>query len=128
MKGMQYLEALFVPLFFVSLGNAVTLDGIADAFVFGIVLTLIAVASKLVGCGLPARAAGMSRWDSIAIGVGMAPRLEIALVIAYVGLTNGIINSEVYSVVVFMGLLTAVVTPSLFRWSLKRGGHALLSA
>jgi Kef-type K+ transport system membrane component KefB len=127
MKGMQYLEALFVPLFFVSLGIAVNLDGIADAFVFGLVLTAVAVATKIVGCGLPARATGMSWWDSMAIGVGMTPRLEIALVIAYVGLSNGIIDSEVYSVVVFMGLLTALLAPAMLKKSLQRGGHALLS-
>ncbi len=128
MKGMQYLEALFVPLFFVSLGIAVNLEGIADAILFGLVLTALAVATKVVGCGLPAKATGMSWWDSMAIGIGMTPRLEIALVIAYVGLTNGIIDSEVYSVVVFMGLATALITPSLFKRSLHRGGHALLES
>ncbi|OGS44438.1 MAG: hypothetical protein A3K76_03490 [Euryarchaeota archaeon RBG_13_57_23] len=128
LKGMQYLEALFVPLFFVSLGIAVNLEGIADALLFGLVLTAVAIVTKVVGCGLPARATGMSWWDSMAIGVGMTPRLEIALVIAYVGLSNGIIDSEIYSVVVFMGLATALVAPSMLRRSLRRGGHALLSS
>ena len=128
MKGMKYLEALFVPLFFVSLGIAVNLEGIADALLFGLVLTAVAIITKVVGCGLPARATGMSWWDSMAIGIGMTPRLEIALVIAYVGLSNGIIDSEIYSVVVFMGLATALVAPSMLRRSLRRGGHALLSS
>ena len=128
LQGRQYLEALFVPLFFVSLGIAVNLEGIADALLFGLVLTAVAIVTKVVGCGLPARATGMSWWDSMAIGVGMTPRLEIALVIAYVGLSNGIIDSEIYSVVVFMGLATALVAPSMLRRSLRRGGHALLSS
>ena len=128
MKGMKYLEALFVPLFFVSLGIAVNLEGIADALLFGLVLTAVAIITKVVGCGLPARATGMSWWDSMAIGIGMTPRLEIALVIAYVGLSNGIIDSKIYSVVVFMGLATALVAPSMLRRSLQRGGHALLSS
>ena len=127
-KGMQYLEALFVPLFFVSLGIAVNLEGFTNALLFGVVLTVVAILTKIVGCGLPARATGMSWWDSMAIGVGMTPRLEIALVIAYVGLSNGIIDSEIYSVVVFMGLATALVAPAMLRRSLRLGGHALSSS
>jgi len=127
-KGMQYLEALFVPLFFVSLGIAVNLEGFTNALLFGVVLTVVAILTKIVGCGLPAKATGMSWWDSMAIGVGMTPRLEIALVIAYVGLSNGIIDSEIYSVVVFMGLATALVAPAMLRRSLRLGGHALLSS
>jgi Kef-type K+ transport system membrane component KefB len=125
-KGTNYLEALFVPLFFVSLGVAVDVRGIADALVFGIVLTLVAVATKIVGCGVSAKLTGMSWWDSLAVGVGMTPRLEIALVIAYYGLSNLIIDEKTYSVVVFMGLLTAVFAPALLRSVLKRGGHVLI--
>ncbi len=125
-KGTSYLEALFVPLFFVSLGVSVNVRGAADAVVFALVLTLVAVVTKVVGCGLTARATGMSWWDSLAVGVGMTPRLEIALVIAYYGLSNAIIDQKTYSVIVFMGLLTAVFAPALLRNVLKRGGHALV--
>lgn len=124
-KGTQYLEALFVPIFFVSLGVVVNLRDIWDAIEFGIVLTIVAVITKIVGCGVPAKLAGMSWWDSLAVGVGMAPRLEIAMVIAYYGLSKGIIGREVYSVVIFMGLVTALFTPSLLRSILRRGGHEL---
>ena len=126
-KGTQYLEALFVPLFFVSLGVVVDVSGftLADLW-FGIVLTIVALATKIVGCTIPARMTGMSWWDSFAVGVGMTPRLEIALVIAYYGLTNGIIAEKVYSIVVFMGLLTAIFAPSMLGRVLKRGGHAIL--
>jgi len=125
-KGTNYLEALFVPLFFVSLGVSVDVGGIADALLFGLVLTVVAVFTKIAGCGLFARVSGMSWWDSLAVGVGMTPRLEIALVIAYYGLSNSIIEPKTYSVIVFMGLLTAVFAPTLLRGVLKRGGHALL--
>jgi len=123
-KGSQYLEAVFVPLFFVSLGVAVDAAGIAKYIWFGIVLTVVAAVTKVVGCGLPARAMGMSWWDSLAVGIGMTPRLEIALVIAYYGLSTEIISADIYSVVVFMGLATALFTPWLLRKSLERGGHS----
>ncbi|MEW5747743.1 MAG: cation:proton antiporter [Candidatus Thermoplasmatota archaeon] len=122
-KGTQYLEALFVPLFFVSLGTAVDIENIWETIVFGLVLTAVAVASKVVGCAIPARLTGMSKWDSVAVGVGMVPRLEIAFIIAYYGLSTEIIDVEVYSVVVFMGLLTALFTPSILKHTLRRGGH-----
>jgi Kef-type K+ transport system membrane component KefB len=129
-KGAQYMEALFVPIFFVSLGVAVNLGGIWDNIGFGLALTAVAILTKVVGCGIPAKLTGMSWWDSLAVGVGMMPRLEIALVIAYYGLTSvpPIIKPDLYSVVVFMGLMTALFTPSILKISLKRGGHAMMES
>jgi len=124
-KGTMYLEALFVPIFFVSLGVVVDLGAMWDTLVFGIVLTLVAVVTKIAGCGIPAYFTGMSKMDSAAVGMGMVPRLEIALVIAYYGLSQEIIGPDVYSVVVFMGLMTAVFTPSVLKWILRKGGHKI---
>ncbi|TFG70606.1 MAG: cation:proton antiporter, partial [Methanomassiliicoccus sp.] len=87
-KGTQYLEALLVPLFFVSLGTAVDLGSMWDMILFSVVLTAVAFASKIIGCAIPAYYAGMKKWDAISVGVGMTPRLEIAFIIAYYGLTK----------------------------------------
>lgn len=125
-KGTQYLEALFVPLFFVSLGTVVDLGEIWETIGFGIVLTLVAFATKIVGCAIPARMTGMSGWDSTAVGMGMVPRLEIALAIAYYGLSTEIIDTTLYSVVVFMALATAILSPPLLKMALRRGGHTLV--
>jgi Kef-type K+ transport system membrane component KefB len=127
-KGMQYLEALFVPLFFVSLGVVVNVMDMVDTFWFMVALTAVAFATKIIGCGIPAKLVGMSSWDSLAVGIGMTPRLEIALIIAYYGLSTGIIGSDLYSVVVVMGLLTAVFSPPLLKWALKKGGHDIMAA
>jgi len=130
-KGTMYLEALFVPLFFVSLGALVNFRDLPngwDVFLFASVLTLVAVATKIIGCGLPARLTGMNKMDSLAVGVGMMPRLEIALVIAFIGVSTDppIIGQDVYSAVVFMGLATALFAPTLLKSILKRGGHDIL--
>jgi len=132
-KGTMYLEALFVPLFFVSLGAAVNFSNLADGwgvFLFASVLTLVAIASKIIGCGIPARMTGMNKMDSLAVGVGMMPRLEIALVIAFIGLSTDppIISQGVYSAIVFMGLATAVFAPALLKAILSRGGHLIMKA
>ena len=126
-KGTQYLEALFVPLFFVSLGVVVDLAAMWDAIILGLALTGAAFLSKVVGCGLPASWTGMSKWDSVSVGLGMAPRLEIALIIAFYGLSHDIIGYDVYSVVVFMGLVTALLTPPLLRYSLRRSGYKFVA-
>lgn len=126
-KGTQYLEALFVPIFFVSLGTAVNLGDMLDSIVFGVVLTGAAVASKVIGCAIPAYYTGMSKWEAISVGVGMSPRLEIAFIIAYYGLSTQIIGPDVYSVVVFMGLITALVTPPVLKSTLRRAGYKPVS-
>jgi len=127
-KGMMYLEALFVPLFFVSLGAVVYFTDMWNSILFAVVLLAVAFATKVFGCGVAARLSGMNRWDSLAVGFGMTPRLEIAMIIAYYGLSNAIIGFDVYSVVVFMGLLTAVFSPPMLKWALRKGGHELYSA
>ena len=127
-KGMMYLEALFVPLFFVSLGAVVYFTDMWNSILFAVVLLAVAFATKVFGCGVAARLSGMNRWDSLAVGFGMTPRLEIAMIIAYYGLSNAIIGFDVYSVVVFMGLLTAVFSPPMLKWALRKGGHRLDAA
>jgi Kef-type K+ transport system membrane component KefB len=124
-KGTQYLEALFVPLFFVSLGVVVDVGEMWNTIVLGVSLTAVAIATKVVGCGIPAWLGGMNKWDSVAVGIGMAPRLEVALVIAYYGLSTGIIGSDLYSVVVFMGLVTAIISAPVLKNVLRRGGYDL---
>ena len=124
-KGTQYLEALFVPLFFVSLGVVVDLGAMWNTIILGLSLTAVAIVTKVVGCGIPAWLSGMNKWDSLAVGVGMAPRLEVALIIAYYGLSTQLIGVDLYSVVVFMGLVTAIVSAPFMKKVLVRGGHAL---
>lgn len=118
-RGATYFEAVFAPIFFVALGVVVDLQGIGDLIVFGLLLTLVAIATKVAGCGLPALLAGFDRKESLAIGIGMMPRLEVALIIAFIALDAGIIERDLYSAVVFMGVLTALLAPPLLRRALR---------
>ena len=115
-KNISVLEWVFAPIFFLSLGILVDLNQVsAEAWVFAIVLTGVAFATKVVGCGVPARLLGLSKKDAVAIGIGMSPRMEVAMIIALYGLTVGIITREIYAVIVLMGLLTALFTPALLK-------------
>ena len=74
--------AIFVPVFFVSIGMEITFQGIGSQLWFIIIMTLVAIFTKLIGSGLGARLTGFNRQSSISIGAGMVSRGEVALIIA----------------------------------------------
>jgi len=113
--GTKYLGAVFVPVFFVTIGTLCDFRGLGALLPFALVLTLIAFVTKLVGCSIPARLMKMSRKESLAIGLGMVPRLEVALIIALYGLQIGVLDKGFYSVIVLVGILTALFTPPLLK-------------
>ena len=89
------------PFFFFSIGaqlNARLFSG--DVLVAAIVVTVLAILSKVVGCGLPVMKDGWR--TALAVGVGMMPRGEVALIIALVGLSSQIVTQSTYAIVVFM--------------------------
>lgn len=114
------LEAVFAPIFFLSLGILVNIRLPVEIWIFALILTAGAMISKIIGCGIPAKLLGMSKAEALSIGIGMSPRLEVAMVIALVGLTDNIINEDVYSVIIIMGILTAVFTPSILKRTMKQ--------
>jgi Kef-type K+ transport system membrane component KefB len=121
-RGMHTLAyAFFVPLFLVSIGlrvNARSLD--AAAVVFMLLLTGVAIIAKIAGAGLGARLAKMPWAESLTVGIGMVSRGEVGLIIASIGLQQGLIDETVFASVVMMVLLTTLVTPLLLRRIIPR--------
>ena len=117
--GTGYLAAVFVPVFFVIAGIMFDVNGLASILLIAILITLIAIVTKIIGCGIPAMLMGMKKREAVAVGVGMAPRLEVAMVIAIYGLENGIITESIYSMAIFVGIVTALITPSVLRPALE---------
>jgi Kef-type K+ transport system membrane component KefB len=117
---MQPLLALLTPFFFVITGAKMDLHALAswDALWMLLVVTVIAIVSKLVGGFLGALALG--RRGALIVGFGMVPRGEVGVVIAALGLAAGVFSAQVYAVIVAMSLLTAVVTPPVLSLLLKR--------
>ena len=121
-EGAEYLQIIFASIFFVSLGilvdvHALTIDGI----IFMLVLTVIAILTKVIGCAIPSRLIGMCTRDSLIVGFGMSPRGEVAMIVALIGLTGGIIGQDIYAGIVFMSLLTTISTPIVYRnWLYKK--------
>jgi Kef-type K+ transport system membrane component KefB len=115
-EGAEYLQIIFASIFFVSLGVLVDVHELTSgAVVFLILLTVVAIITKVIGCGLPARLLGYDTRDSLIIGFGMAPRGEVAMIVALIGLSGGIIGQDIYVSIVFMSLLTTIITPLIYR-------------
>ncbi len=114
--GAEYIRAVFGAIFFVSLGVLADLRSLNwDTIVFAVALTGVALATKLVGCGVTARLTGLDTRSSIAIGVGMAPRGEVAMVIALLALNRGVIEQPAFVAIILMSLLTTLIVPIVFR-------------
>ena len=114
MSRMAY--AFFVPIFFASIGlhtNARLLDG--GLIWLTLLICAVAIVSKIIGSGLGARLAGFGSRESLQVGVGMISRGEVGLIVASVGITNGIIGQELFAVTVVMVLVTTLATPPLLR-------------
>lgn len=115
-EGADYLQIIFASIFFVSLGIIADLHALSSGIIlFVIVLTVVAIVTKVVGCGIPAYFCGMSVKDSLIVGFGMAPRGEVAMIVALIGLQEGVIDQGVYITLVLMALLTTLITPLIYR-------------
>jgi Kef-type K+ transport system membrane component KefB len=115
-EGSEHLQVIFASIFFISLGVLLDFHVISlDLLWFILVLTVVALASKFLGCGVTARLAGMSNRDSAIIGTGMVPRGEVAMIVALIGLRNDLIMQDTYAALVLMSLLTTVIPPLILR-------------
>ncbi|MDO7906373.1 cation:proton antiporter [Paenibacillus sp. JX-17] len=113
--------AVFVPVFFVSIGLNVSFDGVLSQIGFVVVLTLAAVVTKLLGGALGARLTGFNTRSSFAIGSGMISRGEVALIIAAAGLESKLLAQEYFTSVVIAVIVTTLVAPPLLKAFLSQG-------
>jgi Kef-type K+ transport system membrane component KefB len=120
-EGAEYLQIIFASIFFVSLGILADLKALTpEILLFLVVLTLVAIITKVIGCGIPARLMGLCKKDSLIVGFGMAPRGEVAMIVALLGLEAGVIDQGIYVALVLMSLLTTIITPIIYRnWFFK---------
>jgi Kef-type K+ transport system membrane component KefB len=109
---------IFTPIFFLSIGAAVNLrTWNRQTLVIGGVLLVIALLGKLAsGWAVPWR-----RYNRVAVGVGMAPRGEVGLIFAQIGLGAGVLSNRLFSAILFVVIATTLVTPPLLKWALRRG-------
>ena len=106
------LEIIFGPLFFAIIGAQVNLSGVnIEVLILSAIVVIVAVISKLVGCGLPSLLFLRSKSKAMIVGIGMISRGEVGLIVAGIGITSGVLSSNIYTAIIIMVAITTLVTP-----------------
>ena len=128
-KTSEYIEnkvenvtnMFFGSIFFACIGIKVSFGGMdASTWVFAIIFTLVAILTKVVGCGLGAKCCKLNWKESLQVGVGMISRGEVALIVADKGRAYGIVSDAMFPPVVVMVIITTLVTPILLKLVFKK--------
>lgn len=125
MEGIDPIGHFFVPIFFATLGTLVNIQSMFASpavIAFGLVISALAIIGKLAGCGLAALPVGFNGRGAYRIGLGMMPRGEVALIVAGVGLSGGLIGETVFGVSIMMTLITTILAPILLVPAFAKGG------
>ena len=120
----HYIEKvglIFAPLFFAIIGAQVDLRAVnLEILIISGILILVAVATKLLGCGLPSIFFLKNKAQGMRVGIGMISRGEVGLIVAGVGVTSGILASDVYSTIVIMVAVTTIITPIWLKMEYRK--------
>ena len=108
-------HGLLIPLFFVSIGLSSNFRALGGHWMLLGLIFVVAVVSKLVGCGMAALTMGMGWVRSFRIGCGMISRGEVGLIVTAMGASTGIFNESEVAVMVTVVLLTTLITPLIMR-------------
>ena len=112
-------HSVFVPLFFVDVGMNIPVKDLRSAGLFALLFALVAIVSKVIGCGLGALIGGMNAREALRVGVGMIPRMGVELAMLAIAMKAGIVGSDAYLVIVLMIFLSTLVTPPLLKLAFR---------
>jgi len=118
-ETLSYL--LLSPIFFASIGIMVELPQMSAAIVlFSVALLIVAIITKIVGCGAGAKICGYSNSESLQIGVGMISRGEVALIVASKGSALGLMSTVYFGPTIIDVIITTIITPILLKFVFSR--------
>ena len=132
LKDSSYIERkmdissymIFGPIFFVNIGLKTDFsDMTADLLLFSVLFVLVALLTKVIGCGLTAKLCKHNLRDSLKVGVGMMTRGEVALIVASKGLSAGLMDQKYFASVILLIICSSVITPIVMKL-LYRGEKA----
>lgn len=113
---------LLSPVFFASIGLKVVLPKMSGAIIgFAVVLTIVAILTKIIGCGLGAKMCGYQNYQAKRIGIGMISRGEVALIVASKGSSLGLMGSTFLGPVIIVVVITTIITPILLKIVFRPG-------
>jgi len=115
------LGLIFGPIFFAFIGAQVDFRGIDfEILMLSGIMIVVAVVTKLFGCGLPAMMFLKDRKKSMQVGIGMISRGEVGLIVAGVGVASGVLTQNVYSTIVIMVAVSTIITPLWLKSSYRK--------
>ncbi len=107
---------MFGPVFFAGIGLKTNIEGMTwMMFAFSVCFVIVALISKIIGCGLISKICGYSNTDSLIIGVGMMTRGEVALIVAQKGLSVGLLDPLYFTPVIILIVVSSVLTPIILK-------------
>ena len=107
---------LFGPVFFASIGLKTDIDDVnASILLFSVAFILVALITKIIGCGLISKACGFTWGDSMKIGVGMMTRGEVALIVSQKGLAVGLMQPVYFTSVILLIIVSSIATPIILK-------------
>ncbi len=114
------LLAALAPLFFATAGLRMDLTALARPAVLGAAVAVLAVAvvGKFGGAFIGARLSQLNRWEALALGVGMNSRGVVEVIVAMAGLRLGDLNTETYTIVVLVAIVTSLMAPPILRYAM----------
>ena len=115
----QFINNIFAPLFFVSIGLRVNFFTNFD-LLLTLIIIFIAFAGKIAGAGIGTRLGGFSWKESLAAGFGLNARGAMEIILGLIALENGLINEKVFVSLVIMAIITSMSSGPLMKWSLSR--------
>ena len=118
--GFRSLLGIFAPFFFAVTGANIDMSALLDPelIVIVLLLTLMGIVTKLLGGIVGSFRLG--KWNSIVVGLGMSPRGEVGIVVSALGLSLGLIDQEIYAVLLAAVILTTLVAPVMLQWAIPK--------
>jgi Kef-type K+ transport system membrane component KefB len=115
------LQIIFAPLFFAIIGAQVDLRGVnLNVLALAGILVAVAVATKLVGTGLPSLIFLREKAKAMRVGIGMISRGEVGLIVAGVGVSSGALTNDIYTTIIIMVAVTTIITPIWLKIAYKK--------
>ena len=112
---------IFGPIFFVNIGLKTQLDSLdSNLMVFAVLFVIVALITKVIGCGGVAKLAKYNWNDSLKVGIGMMTRGEVALIVASKGLSAGIMDQKYFAPVILLIICSSIVSPILLKVLFKK--------
>jgi len=108
---------VFVPIFFINVGLSADIGQLASGGLWWLLLAMVGavIASKMLGAAIAGRVGGLKAREALQLGLGMIPRGEVVLIVATVGIAEGLIGVEIFSTAVGLVIVTTLLTPPLLQ-------------